>query len=116
MLLGACDTRVGDGGDRGGGELTKITYWLEVNKLSLNAAKTKMMIFHFKQRKLYIHEVPSIKINNIPVERVTQLKFLGVVIDSNLTWSPHQNFIANKLYQGYVEFSLDENTTYQYTY
>ena len=24
-------------------------------------------------------------------------KFLGVIIDSNLTWSPHQNFIANKL-------------------
>ena len=78
-------------------ELIKITDWLAVNKLSLNAAKTKMMIFHYKQRKLKNHEVLNIKINNIPVERVTQFKFLGVIIDSNLTWSPHQNFIANKL-------------------
>ena len=31
-------------------ELTKITYWLAVNKLSLNAAKTKMMIFHSRQK------------------------------------------------------------------
>ena len=33
-------------------QLIKITDWLAVNKLSLNAAKTKMMIFHYKQRKL----------------------------------------------------------------
>ena len=51
-------------------EFIKITDWLAVNKLSLNAAKT--MIFHYKQRKLKNHEVPNIKINNIPVERVTQ--------------------------------------------
>ena len=31
------------------------------------------------------------------IERVTEFKFLGVLIDSNLTWSPHCNYIANKL-------------------
>ena len=41
-------------------ELIKITDWLAVNKLSLNAAKTKMMSFHYKQRKLKNHEVPII--------------------------------------------------------
>ena len=35
-------------------ELTNITNWLAVNKLSLNAAKTKMMIFHIRQKKLKI--------------------------------------------------------------
>ena len=78
-------------------ELTKITHWLVVNKLSLNASKTKSMIFHYKQIKLKNYEVPNIKINNILVERVAQFKFLAVIIDSNLTCSPHQNFIANKL-------------------
>ena len=53
-------------------EFTQITDWLAVNILSVNAAKMKMMIFHYKQRKLKNHEVPNIKINNIPVERVTQ--------------------------------------------
>ena len=38
-----------------------------------------------------------IKINGMPIERVTEFKFLGVLIDSNLTWSPHCNYIANKL-------------------
>ena len=63
----------------------------------LNAKKTKMMIFHSKQNKLSINEIPIIKINDMPIERVTKFKFLGVLIDSNLTWSPHCNYIANKL-------------------
>ncbi len=57
----------------------------------------KMMIFHSKQNKLSVNEIPIIKINGMPIERVTEFKFLGVLIDSNLTWSPHCNYIANKL-------------------
>ena len=60
-------------------ELTKITQWLAVNRLSYNAKKT------------------IIKINDMPIERVTEFKFLGILIDSNLTWSPHCNYIANTL-------------------
>ena len=78
-------------------ELTKITQWLAVNRLSLNAKNTKMMIFHSKQNKLSVNEIPIIKINGVPIERVIEFKFLGVLIDSNLTWSPHCNYIANKL-------------------
>ena len=55
------------------------------------------MIFHSKQNKLSINEIPIIKINDTPIERVTEFKFLGVLIDSYLTWSPHCNYIANKL-------------------
>ena len=33
-------------------ELLLITDWLSLNKLSLNAKKTKMMIFHHRQRKI----------------------------------------------------------------
>ena len=79
-------------------ELTKITQWLAYKQLSLNAKKTKMMIFHSKQNKLTcVNETPIIKINGMPIERVTEFKFLGVLIDSNLTWSPRCNYIANKL-------------------
>ena len=73
-------------------ELTKITQWLAVNRLSLNANNTIMMIFHSKQNKLSINEIPIIKINDMPIERVTEFKFLGVLIDSNLTWSPRCNY------------------------
>ena len=83
----------------GNAQLTKITQWLAVNRLSWNAKTTKMMIFfHCKQNKLSVNEIPIIKVNAImPIERVTEFKSLGVLIDSNLTWSPHCNYIANKL-------------------
>ena len=56
-----------------------------------------MMIFHSKQNKLSVNEIHIIKINGMPIERVTEFKFLVVLIDYNLTWSPHCNYIANKL-------------------
>ena len=76
-------------------ELTHIVDWLTVNKLSLNIKKIK--IFCSKQRILKTTEIPNVIINHIPIERVTYFKFLGVIIDSNLTWSNHINHISNKL-------------------
>ena len=75
-------------------ELTNITDWLAVNKLSLNENKTKVMILHSKQRKTKQHEIPKIVINHKPVEVISQFKFLGVIIDSNLAWTPHLNSLA----------------------
>ena len=56
-----------------------------------------MMIFCSKQRILKSTEIPNVIINHIPIERVTYFKFLGVIIDSNLTWSHQINHISNKL-------------------
>ena len=36
------------------GELVKINNWLKVNKLSLNVAKTKAMLFHIHQKNFSI--------------------------------------------------------------
>ena len=33
-------------------ELEKITKWLQINKLSLNTQKTKLMVFHRKQKHI----------------------------------------------------------------
>ena len=56
-----------------------------------------MMIFSSKQRILKTTEIPSVIINHMPIERVTCFTFLGVIIDSNLTWAHHMNYISNKL-------------------
>ena len=78
-------------------ELTKVNDWLAVNKLTLNVNKTKFMIFHTKQKQLSLDQIPNIKINNQQVERVESFKFLGVLIDHNLTWNNHVTLISNKL-------------------
>ena len=79
-------------------ELNKVVEWLALNKLSLNAKKTKMMIFHYKQRNIGKH-LPRLKINNTEIERVKEFNFLGVTIDENMTWNAHTQKVANKVAQ-----------------
>ena len=76
-------------------ELQKIETWLRANKLSLNIKKTHFIIFKPKKKKNN-HNV-NIKINNESIAEVKQTKFLGVILDSALTWKPHINYIANKM-------------------
>ena len=61
-------------------ELEKINLWLKLNKLSLNIKKTKLMIFHRKQKK--IKDI-NISIDNVQIERVNTFNFLGIMLDDN---------------------------------
>ena len=56
-------------------ELEKITKWLQINKLSLNTQKTKLMVFHRKQK--HIKEL-NIVINGAKIDRVESFNFLGL--------------------------------------
>ena len=77
-------------------ELDKIQKWLTANKLSLNVDKTKMMVFHNKQKKIEDH-IPQISINGKLIERVTDFNFLGIIINEHLDWSSHISKISNKI-------------------
>jgi len=78
-------------------ELTHLTEWLNANLLSLNIKKTNYIIFT-GPRKL-IHDDPTlvILVNNMPIKRVSQVKFLGIIIDEHLTWQPHILLVKNKI-------------------
>ena len=39
----------------------------------------------------------TLKIENSPIEKVSQTKFLGVLLDEHLTWKPHINYIKSKM-------------------
>ena len=56
--------------------------------------KLILFIFHNKQ-KLIDTEI-NIKITNSSVDQVSSTKFLGVIINENLTRSDHINVILNK--------------------
>jgi hypothetical protein len=65
-------------------ELEKTAKWFILNKLSLNIEKTKFIIFHTQRKK--IPDINPLVINRIPIEKVTEIKFLGVYIDEFLNW------------------------------
>ena len=78
-------------------ELSKISDWLAVNKLSLNAQKTKFMIFHNYQKVITANLIPELVICDTRIERVTSFNFLGLTINEYMTWSDHSAKIANKI-------------------
>ena len=77
-------------------ELDKVVTWLEANKLSLNVSKTKFMIFHNRQFNITNH-IPILKIRNEPIVRVNEFPFLGIIINENVNWKSHINYISKKI-------------------
>ena len=75
-------------------ELLKLWEWLCANKLSLNIAKTKYMVFHTNKRNVIY---PNLKVNNNNIERVAQFNFLGVILHSHMPWNKHINHISMKI-------------------
>ena len=75
-------------------EITKLTDWLNVNKVSLNTKTTKLMIFHTPQNKF---NMPTIKINNIELEPATHFNYLGITINKQIKWDGHVKRIAIKI-------------------
>ena len=78
-------------------ELALIHEWLKINKLSLNIKKTKLMVFHTKNKDMSLINKLSLKINKIEISRVKAFNFLGIVLNETLTWSDHTTHIANKI-------------------
>ena len=68
-------------------ELRKLDTWLIVNRLSLNIAKTKFLVFHpyNKPRKQMI----TLKIHKKAISESEYIKYLGIMVDSTLSWNIH---------------------------
>jgi hypothetical protein len=76
-------------------EMNKVTNWLNVNKLSINTTKTKYIIFKSSNKKCDT-EI-NIQLNHNTIQKVTHVKFLGVIIDQNLTWKNHINSVLKNI-------------------
>ena len=76
-------------------ELKKVKMWLDTNQLALNIDKTNFVIFKSPQ-----HSCPvtiGIKIGNLPIRKTRYVKFLGVLLDENLSWKYHLTELSKKL-------------------
>ena len=79
-------------------ELIKINEWFSANKLSLNVGKKKYSLFHKSGKKYSIaSHLSTLKVNNHDIERVNTMKFLGVLLDDNLSWKEHIKCLENKI-------------------
>ena len=76
--------------------MTQLTNWFKANKLTLNSDKSSFTIFRSSNKSNLI--LPD-QINFLDqcIKRAPEIKFLGVILDENLTFNQHINGIYSKL-------------------
>ena len=72
-------------------ELNNVSMWLLSNKLSLNIQKSSFVIFHPPQKKISCHF--QLILENKCLNQEKCIKYLGVFIDSSLTWKSQIQYI-----------------------
>ena len=74
--------------------IIKINRWFKSNSLSLNIDKTHFFQFHMKINQNYDIQTSY---ENKQIPKVQNIKFLGIIIDSNLSCKQHIDNIIPKL-------------------
>ena len=75
--------------------LNKLFDWLNINKLSLNVSKSSLLLFNIRNKNNKVKL--NVNINDIKIKQVTNLKFLGIIIDDKLDWKSQINYVSTKL-------------------
>ena len=69
-------------------EFSAMKHWSAINKMILNMLKTKEIVFHRPDPRLY---VPPLSLADI--ERVNSVKLLGVLISDTLNFDEHVKYV-----------------------
>ena len=85
-------------------ELLKLYEWLCINRLALNITKTNFVIFHAKNKT---KSPVTILINNKAIDEDEEVIYLGIIIDSKLTFKNHINELKKRFQdqlESYINF------------
>ena len=93
-------------------DINIIFQWSVENILTFNAAKCKCMLLSMKRTT--IDPYPTMMLNDQPLEIVQQYKYLGLLVSSNISWTPHIRSICNKARRilGVIYRKFSRNTDY----
>ena len=75
-------------------ELVKINTWLQLNYCLI---LQKLILCCLNHQGKKINKEPKIKIKDNYITQAKNTKFVGTIIDNQLKWKEHINFVANKI-------------------
>jgi hypothetical protein len=75
--------------------ISKVIQYFEANNLHINLNKTSFIVFQTRRNKL--DSKLKIKTGKREINGAETTNFLGIDIDSNLTWEKHIDKICNKI-------------------
>ena len=73
----------------------QLALWLNANKISLNVAKTEVILFKPKNKQLDTDL--KLKLCRKRLYTTTQVRYLGILIDDKLNWNAHTVNTVSKL-------------------
>jgi len=73
-------------------DINAVATWIENRSLMFNQEKCKLMLFSRKGTA----QLPTIKLNGCSLERVSEFKYLGVHLTSDLSWSTRVTKVCSK--------------------
>ena len=74
-------------------DFNKINKWFKINRLSLNATKTRLMRFYKRKKPLKC----GVIMNNTTIVESSIFNIIGIIFNNNLTWIDHTNNLKLKL-------------------
>ena len=77
--------------------LTYLFKWFKDNKLTVNSSKSNFTIFTTPYKRRKVNLPSEIKVNEHKIFISDKIKYLGVIIDEDLTWNDHITHICNSL-------------------
>lgn len=93
------------------GDLDSLSCYMKMMRLKLNINKTKFMVLGAKTDNPDL----SLRIDNMTIERVSYIKYLGVMIDDKLNFKMHCEYIEKKIskkisFLNRIRKKIDKNT------
>lgn len=93
--------------DEVNGILQLFDNWCYKNRLIINYDKTVCINFKTKQKNINFNF--NLSFNNYPLTLQTETKFLGILLDENISWSKHIDQLCSKLVQSCFAISNLKN-------
>ncbi len=95
--------------------LEKVSAWFDASFLTLNTKKTKSICFSLT--KLLVTESLNIRIKVEIIEQVSEEKYLGMILDSQLNFKSHVKKLCKTIKVNLTSFRIIRNClTYDHTF
>ena len=82
-----------------------VSRWANDHGLQLNPSKTRSIIFGSTPNLVFLanQQLPSVVVDNDSVQYVSQIKNLGVIMTTDLTWNAHICSVSSKVHNAHFK-------------
>ena len=95
-------------------KIENLYKWCICNKLTNNSEKTHFILFHIVNKPI-LNNLTEIVTTQATIKRVTEIKYLGLVLDEKLNYNEHVQSISNSLIKyfgifNHIKYKVNDKT------